>query len=90
MFWKCENGALETFDYDKDVKDNKTEIHTYDNARIWYDDPPVIFTMSRSNGFHVKLAIEVDGKKYDICYEMYDIRRLISWLIKSYKDLFGK
>lgn len=90
MFWKCENGAIETFDYDKDIKDSETEIHTYNNARIWYDDPPVIFTMSRISEWCVELAIKVDGKKYVICKEKYDIRRLISWLIKAYKDLFGK
>lgn len=89
MFWKCEDGTVESFKLEKAVGES-TEIHTYKDARIWYDDPRVIFTMSRDDYYNIELSVQIGRNKYVVCKEKHDIRRLISWLIKAYKDLFGK
>ena len=91
MFWKCEDGTIESFKLEKDV-DKLTEIHIYKDARILYDDddPHVIFTMSKDGDYNIELSVQIGKNKYVVCEEKYDIRRLISWLIKTYKDLFGK
>lgn len=91
MFWKCEDGSIESFQLESNARYDTIETHVYNNARIWHGDPPVIFSMSKSNnGMKLIIRVGVDGREYVICEKEYDVRRLISWLIKTYKDLFGR
>ncbi len=89
-FWKCDDGSLETFNVDEygDAKNNE-EIHTYRiNSNITLE------MKSKETNFGSRMFLYItykrDGEQtetLELCKDMGAVNRLISWMIKSYKDL---
>lgn len=89
-FWKCDDGSLQTFNVDEygDANDNE-EINTYRvNSNV------VLEMKSKKTNFGSKMFLYITYKRNDeqtetieLCRGISDINRLISWMIKSYKDL---
>ena len=89
-FWKCDDGSLETFNVDEygDTKSDE-EIHTY---RIHSNI--TLEMKSKKTNFGPRMYLCITYKRDDgqtetiyLCKDMGDISQLISWMIKTYKDL---
>ena len=88
-FWKNDDGQITFFDLDEgglSTNSRKTETHRYNLSALY---PNSLYLEMNSDRDLILISVDEKGEetRIPLATNGKEIHRLISWLIKAYKDL---